>query len=149
MTGAAARVGETFVERVTFDAASIRAFASLCGDLNPLHHDEAAAARSPFGSMIVSGPHVTALMMGITATHYMREFAPLGLDFTFRFVRAIRAGTTLNLKWTLASVARKETLRGDLATLEGKAVDDAGGVYVTASGTLLLRPLAQPPTGGR
>ncbi|HSC22862.1 MAG TPA: MaoC family dehydratase, partial [Casimicrobiaceae bacterium] len=59
------RVGARASRRVTFDAGSIRRFASLCGDHNPLHHDERAAAQGPFGTLIASGPHVVALMMGL------------------------------------------------------------------------------------
>ena len=138
---ACATVGESFSRRVTFDAKSIRDFATLTGDFNPLHHDEATAVRSPFGSLIVSGPHVSALMMGMTATHFCKRCAPLGLEFTIRFVRAIPAGTTLELHWTLTDLTPKASLRGDLATLDGRARDDAGGVYVNGRGLLLLRPL--------
>ena len=138
---ACAMVGESFSQRVTFDAKSVRDFAALTGDFNPLHHDQGAAERSPFGSLIVSGPHVTALMMGMTATHFCQRCAPLGLEFTIRFVRAIPAGTTLELRWTLTQLTPKASLRGDLATLDGGALDDAGGVYVNGRGLLLLRPL--------
>jgi acyl dehydratase len=134
-------VGESFSQRVTFDAKSIRAIAALNGDFNPLHHDDATGARSAFGSLIVSGPHVSALMMGMTASHFCDRYAPLGLEFTIRFVRAIRAGTTLDLAWTVIDLTPKASLRGDLATLDGRALDDAGGVYVTGRGLLLLRPL--------
>ena len=136
-----ATIGESFSERVTFDAKSIRDFATLTGDFIPLHHDEATAVRSPFGSLIVSGPHVTALMLGMTATHFCKRCAPLGLEFTIRFVRAITAGTTLDLRWTLIELTPKASLKGDLATLEGRALDEAGGVYVSSRGLLLLRPL--------
>ena len=139
---ACATVGESFSQFVTFDAKSIRDFAVLTGDFNPLHHDAAIAARSPFGALIVSGPQVSALMMGMTATHFCKRCAPLGLEFTIRFVRAILAGTTLELRWTLTDLAPKASLRGDLATLEGRALDEAGGVYVHGRGLLLLRPLA-------
>ena len=142
---ACATVGETFSQRVTFDAKSIREFATLTGDFNPLHHDEAAAARSAFGSLIVSGPHVTALMLGMTATHFAKRCAPLGLEFTIRFVRAIVAGTTLELRWTLVDLTPKASLNGDLATLDGRALDDAGGVYVSSRGLLLLRTLDPGP----
>jgi acyl dehydratase len=136
-----ATVGESFSQRVTFDAKSIREFAARTGDFNPLHHDETAAASTPFGSLIVSGPQVSALMMGMTATHFCNHYAPLGLEFTIRFVRAIRAGTTLELRWTLTVLTPMASLRGELATLDGRALDDAGGVYVNGRGLLLLRPL--------
>ena len=44
------RIGERFTRRVVFDTASIRQFATLSGDLNPLHHDTAVAAMSPSGA---------------------------------------------------------------------------------------------------
>ena len=141
-----ATVGETFSQRVTFDAKSIREFAARTGDFNPLHHDEAAAVRGAFGALIVSGPHISAMMMGMTATHFCKRCAPLGLEFTIRFVRAITAGTTLELRWALTELVPKASLRGELATLDGRALDDVGGVYVIGRGLLLLRSLA-PESG--
>ena len=138
---ARATVGEQFARRVTFDARSIREFATASGDFNPLHHDEAFASRSAFGGLIASGTHVSALLMGLTATHFSQRFAPLGLEFTLRFVRAVRAGTTLELRWTLVGLTPKASLRGDLAKLEGRARDDAGVVHVESDALLLLRAL--------
>ena len=140
-TLACATVGETFGQRVTFDAKSIRDFATASGDFNPLHHDEDVARASAFGALIASGTHVSALMMGLTATHYSRRCAPLGLEFTLRFVRAVRAGTTLDLRWTLTDLTPKASLRGHLAKLAGNARDDAGVVHVESDALLLLRPL--------
>ena len=141
-TSNCASVGEAFGRRVTFDADAIREFATRSGDLNPIHHDEAAARKSAFGTLIASGTHVSALMMGLTATHFSRTCSPLGLEFTLRFVRAILAGTTLELHWTLTGLTPKTSLRGDLATLEGRAHDDSGVVYFESRALLLLRPLA-------
>ena len=133
------RVGERFSRRVTFDAASIRTFATLCGDHNPLHHDEQAASRSAFGSLIASGPHVTSLMMGLDATFLSGRGEALGLGFEFRFVKAVPAGAALTLEWTITDVAHKESLAGDVVSVEGRAIDDAGVVYVTATGRNLVR----------
>ena len=141
---ACAAVGEQFGQRVTFDARSIRDFATVSGDFNPLHHDEAFARRSAFGTLIASGTHVSALMMGLTATHFSQRCAPLGLEFTLRFVRAVLAGTTLDLRWTLTSLTPKASLCGDLARLEGRARDESGVVYVESDAVLLLRPLGHP-----
>jgi len=87
---------------VTFDAEAIRQFATLCGDHNPLHHNAAAAAAGPFGALIASGPHVVALMMGLDATFLSQRHEALGLGFEFRFVKAVVAGTTLTLEWTVS-----------------------------------------------
>ena len=133
-------VGETFAQRATFDEASIRDFAARVGDLNPLHHDADVARRGPYGTLIASGTHPTALMMAATATHYSKRYQPLGLEFQFRFVRAVPAGITLELSWTVVDVAFKESLGGDIVTLDGGARDDAGTLYTSGRAKLLIRP---------
>jgi len=133
------RRGERFARRVTFDDASIRNFAALCGDHNPLHHDEHAASQSAFGSLIASGPHVTSLMMGLDATFLSGRGEALGLGFEFRFVKVVPAGAELTLEWTISDVAHKDSLAGDVVSVEGRAIDDAGVVYVTATGRNLVR----------
>jgi len=135
----AIHVGARASRRVTFDAESIRRFAALSGDHNPLHHDERAAAAGSFGALIASGPHVVALMMGLDATFLSQRDLALGLGFEFRFVKAIPAGATLSLEWTVSGIEPKASLAGDIVSVEGRAVDDAGTVYVTATGRNLLR----------
>jgi acyl dehydratase len=140
-------LGERFAERITFDVASIREFARVVGDHNPLHHDAAYAARSPFGTIIASGTHATARLMALTATHFSRRCQPLGLGFSFRFVRAVPAGVTLDLQWDVTAVTPKASLAGEVIALDGRAIDDEGVVYVTGHGTLLLRPRHASPEG--
>jgi len=135
-------IGERFARRVMIDAESIRAFATLSGDFNPLHHDAGYAAASPFGTLIASGPQVVALMMGLDATYLTRRSDGLGLGFEFRFVKAVPAGTELSLEWTITACTAKPSLSGHIVSVEGRAVDDAGTVYVTARGDNLLRPRA-------
>ena len=133
------RVGERFAKRVDFDLASIRQFATLSGDYNPLHHDARAAARSPFGSIIASGPHVVALMMGLDATWLSQRFEAVGLHFDFRFVKAIPAGTVLTLEWTITDCRPKASLAGFVVEVDGRAFDDAGTVFTTGHGANLIR----------
>jgi 3-hydroxybutyryl-CoA dehydratase len=137
------RVGERFTRRVVFDLASIREFATLSGDFNPLHHDAAVAARSRYGSIIVSGPHIVALMMGLDATWLTERFDAVGLHFDFRFVKAIPAGTALTLEWTVSDCRPKPSLAGFVVEVEGRAFDDAGTVFTTGHGANLIRvPIA-------
>ena len=135
----AIEVGARFERAATFDAESIRRFAALCGDHNPMHHDDALAAAGRFGTLIASGPHVTALMMGLDATYFTREHEALGLGFEFRFVRAVPAGITLTLEWTVASVEPKDSLEGDIVVVDGRAIDAQGNVYVTGRGSNVVR----------
>jgi len=133
-------VGETFAVRVAFDVASIRRFAAQCGDFNPLHHDEDVAKAGPYGTIIASGTHPTALLMGLTATHFSKRHQPLGLEFRFRFVRAVPAGVTLDLRWTVVDVVHKASLEGDIVTLDGSASDDDRTLYTSGEAKILIRP---------
>jgi 3-hydroxybutyryl-CoA dehydratase len=132
-------VGERFARRARFDAEAIRTFAELCGDMNPLHHDEKAAAAGPFGALIASGPHVVALMMGLDATYLSQRFDALGLGFDFRFVKAVPAGTELTLEWTITECKPTDGASGHVVSVAGRAIDDAGTVFVTGRGDNLVR----------
>ncbi|HMA31112.1 MAG TPA: MaoC family dehydratase, partial [Casimicrobiaceae bacterium] len=139
------RVGEHVARRVGFDAAAIRRFATLSGDMNPLHHDDGAAAAGPFGTLIASGPHVAGLMMGLDATFFSERHEALGLGFEFRFVKAVPAGAELTLEWVVTDVTWKASLSGHVVGVEGRAVDDEGAVYLTATGrNLVLARRAAP-----
>jgi acyl dehydratase len=78
-------------------------------------------------------------MMGLDATFLSQGHVALGLGSEFRFVKAVPAGVTLSLEWTVRTIEHKASLAGDVVSVEGRAVDDAGTVYVTATGRNLLR----------
>ncbi len=133
-----ADVGERFTETVHLTAESISAFAHSVGDSNPLHHDEALAARSRFGRIIASGTHSASLLMALTASHFSRHAQPLGLEFKLHFHKAVCAGDTLQLAWTVSRVQWKSSLGGDLVWLEGEARNQNGEVALAATATLLV-----------
>ncbi len=133
-----ARVGERFTDTVQVSAESIRAFADSVGDSNPLHHDEAAAARSRFGGLIASGTHSASLLMALTAAHFSRHAQPLGLEFKLHFHKAVHAGDTLQLAWTVNRVQWKASLGGDLVWLDGEARNQRGEIALAATATLLV-----------
>jgi len=138
-------VGECFSREITFDAHSIRSFATLAGDHNPLHHDQAYASRSRFGGLIASGTQYGALLMGMVGTHLTRGTMALGVEFSLRCRKAVRAGQTLRLEWTITAVEPKPTLGGDFVRLKGRMVDAGGITYLTASATCLVTPDAADP----
>jgi acyl dehydratase len=135
-------VGDRFEREVTLDAASIAAFAAASGDPNPLHYDAEAAARSRFGGIIASGPQTASLLMGLCATWFTARGESVGLEFSFRFRKAVPAGARLTLRWTVVEIVPKPSLGGDLITVEGQALDRTGEAAVTSRGTALLMPAA-------
>lgn len=133
-----ATVGERFSDTVHLTAQSISDFAHSVNDSNPLHHDEAIAARSRFGGLIASGTHSASLLMALTAAHFSRRAQPLGLEFKLHLHKAVHAGDTLHLAWTVTRVQWKASLNGDLVWLDGEARNQRDEVALAATATLLV-----------
>lgn len=129
--------GEVLVSHHEFTAESIRSFATQVNDLNPLHHDAAAAARSRFGGLIASGAHTTALMLGSLAGHVTPRCASLGLECDFRLRRAVPVDVTVTVEWTITAIEPKPSLKGHLISLDGvmRGGDD---IFVTGGMTILV-----------
>jgi|SRR5687767_10306080 acyl dehydratase len=139
----AVKVGETFSKRHVFTAEDISDFARRAGDLNPLHHDAEKAAKSRFGGLIASGPQTSALLMALAAAHLSKEHDTVGLDFSFRFRRAVPAGLDALLSWEITSVEPNPKLGGDLVVFHGEITDEAGTRYLSAEGRAVLWPLSR------
>lgn len=133
-----ATVGEELTKMVQLTPEDIARFASASGDENPLHHDEAHARATRFGGVIASGTQVVAMMMGLTATHFSRKGAALGLEFSFRLRKAVHAGEVLRFRWLVERVEWKEKLAGELVFLTGDVRDGAGDLAVSATATVLV-----------
>jgi 3-hydroxybutyryl-CoA dehydratase len=98
------RPHDRFSSHITLTPSFVADFARSTGDFNPVHHDLAYAATTRFKKPIASGTQTTALLMGLTATHFSRASAMLGLEFWFRFRRPIFADETIVLEWLVISV---------------------------------------------
>lgn len=135
--------GERMHRCCRLDAEAVAQFASLCGDQNPIHSDAEHASRTRFGGIVVSGPHLSSLLMGMTASYFSKPGpngprAMLGLDFRFRFRRAVLAGQPIELSWEVVAVREKASLAGDLVFLAGRVRDVGGQDAVTAVGKVLV-----------
>jgi acyl dehydratase len=60
-------VGQRAERSLTLAAAHVKTFAELTGDYNPLHFDEAFAARTKFGRLVVQGGLTTGLLHALVA----------------------------------------------------------------------------------
>jgi acyl dehydratase len=61
------KVGDTARRTKTVSTRDIELFTELTGDRNPLHYDDAAAARSRFGGIIVQGGVTSGLLNAVVA----------------------------------------------------------------------------------
>lgn len=60
-------VGQRASRRLTLTAEHVQKFAEISGDHNPLHFDEAFAARTKFGRLVVQGGLTTGLLHALVA----------------------------------------------------------------------------------
>jgi 3-hydroxybutyryl-CoA dehydratase len=129
---------ERFSSEVTLTRAAVVAFANAAGDNNPIHHDAEFAAATRFGRPTASGPHTTALLLGLTAAHFSKKGAMLGLEFWVRFRRPIYADETIRLEWLVVKVTPNQKLRGDVVELRGRIEGQDGKTSVGAKGRVLV-----------
>ena len=129
---------ERFSSEVTLTPAAVVEFANAAGDNNPIHHDAQFAASTRFGRPTASGPHTTALLLALTASHFSKTGAMLGLEFWVRFRRAIYADETIRLEWMVIKVTPNEKLKGDVVELRGRIKGEDGKTSLGAKGRVLL-----------
>jgi acyl dehydratase len=133
-----ARAGERFSSEVTLTPAIVAGFARDVGDDNPVHHDAAFAAGTRFGRLIASGTHTTALLLALTAAHFSKRGAMLGLEFWQRFRKPVFADETILLEWLVVKVTPNAALDGDVVELRGRIKGADGRTAVGARGRVLV-----------
>jgi acyl dehydratase len=135
------RPGDVFESGpVAFDAAGIDAFARAY-DPQPIHIDPAAAAASPYGGIIAPGLMVVSACWGeMIRSGFMagRALGAGGID-ALRWLRPVRAGDTLVLRATVASVRPSDsrTDRG-YVTFDFEAVNQNGEPVMTKTITQII-----------
>lgn len=98
MTSMHAVAHERFSTEVTLTPAMVSEYARGVGDTNPLHHDPEFAASTRYGRLIASGTQTTALLLGLTASHFSKRGSMVGLEFWVRFRRPVFADETVRLE---------------------------------------------------
>jgi len=116
----------------------VSTYALGVGDTNPVHHDTTFAAATRYGRAIASGTHTTALLLGLTASHYSRGTAMVGLEFWVRFRRPIFADETIRLEWLVVKVTPNSKLGGDVVELRGRIRNQNGQTALGAKGRILV-----------
>lgn len=85
------------------DENTVRQFAEVSGDFNPLHMDEAYAARSPFRGRIAHGALVASFISCVLGNHLPGPGAVFA-GMTMRFERPVRIGDTVIARATVTEV---------------------------------------------
>ena len=139
-------VGDTFEsEEVTVDKDEMLAY-SRRNDPWPFHVDEAAAARTPYGSLIASGGYTITLMYRLGHRIYNvpgRRWLVLGASqWQLKFPAPVRVGDRLRLKLTVQG--KRESSRPERGHFDllYELVKPAGDVAlsVLVAGLIARRP---------
>jgi len=129
---------ERFSSVVTLTPETVSAFSTAAGDDNPLHHDAAFAASTRYGRLIASGTHTTALLLALTASHFSKRGAVIGLEFTVRFRRPVYADETVVLEWLVVKVTPNVKLNGEIVDMVGRVKAQDGKTALGANGRVLV-----------
>ncbi len=133
-----ATIGERFTREVTFTSAMVAAFSEAAGDDNPIHFDADAAAKTRFKRVIASGTHTSSLLLGLTAAHFSKRGAVIGLEFTVQFRRAVFADERIRIEWDVINVTPNARLKGEVVDMVGRLLGEDGVPSVEAKGRVLV-----------
>ena len=98
-----ATVGQKAERRLTLTPAHVATFAELTGDYNPLHFDEAFAARTKFGRLVVQGGLTTGLLHALVAMD-MPGPGTVFLSQNWKFTAPVYIGDTITAAAEVLSV---------------------------------------------
>lgn len=122
-------VGQRATRSLTLTAEHVRAYAEMSGDYNPLHFDEAFAARTKFGRLVVQGGLTTGLLHALVAMD-MPGPGTVFLSQNWKFTAPVYIGDTITAEAEVISkhaskpvVELRVQIRRDdgTAVLEGEA----------------------------
>jgi acyl dehydratase len=122
-------VGQRASRRLTLTHEHVAKFAEVSGDRNPLHFDEAFAAKTTFGRLVVQGGLTTGLLHALVAMD-MPGPGTVFLSQNWKFVAPVFIGDTITADAEVLSVhaskpvthLRVHVARDDGTTvLEGEA----------------------------
>ncbi len=133
------RVGDRFRREHRFTPQQVTAFSLAAGDDNPLHLDAAHATASPYGALIVSGTHTSALLLGLTASYFSKFTSVVGRRFTVQFERAVRAYAVVKIEWRVVALTPRAGCPGQVASIGGELRETVSGeVCVAGTGEVVI-----------
>lgn len=131
------RVGDHFGRTERIAARHLDEGANLIGDFNPLHVDDAFAARSRYGARILHGVITSALVSAEFGMLYAGTAIGY-LEHNAKFHAPVRIGDTLTITWTVTELIPKPRHGGGIVVAEAVAVNQDGVKVCTANGRMLV-----------
>src|SRR5262245_51831358 len=134
-SGSRPTVGQRAARTLTLTAAHVRSFAELSGDYNPLHFDEAFAAKTRFGRLVVQGGLTTGLLHALVAMD-MPGPGTVFLSQDWKFTAPVFIGDTITAEAEVLTVHPAKPvveLRVSVRRQDGTTVLEGGAWCYTFS----------------
>jgi acyl dehydratase len=135
LRGVPPSVGDTARRTRRVCARDIELFTEITGDRNPLHYDEAAAARSRFGGLIVQGGVTSGLLNAVVAEDLPGPGSVfLHVDWSFK--APVRPGDEITAEVEVLEARADKPLtrlRTTIANQDGTVVLDGTALVWTES----------------
>ncbi len=129
-------VGDTAERSRAIADADIESFTAISGDRNPLHYDEAVAASTSFGRIVVQGGVTTAILNAVVAEELPGPGTVfLHIDWNFR--APVRPGDVITGRVEVVEVRSDKPI----TKLKTTVVRDDGVVAVDGDALCYTMPL--------
>lgn len=96
-------VGQRASRSITLTADHVRKYTEISGDRNPLHYDEAFAAKTKFGRLVVQGGLTTGLLHALVAMD-MPGPGTVFLSQNWKFTAPVYIGDTITAEAEIVKV---------------------------------------------
>lgn len=127
------KIGDSASFSKAFTDADVRAFAKISGDHNPVHLDEAYAAKTPFKKRIAHGMLTAGLISAILGTQLPGE-GSIYLEQTLNFKAPVYLDETITATVTVVKLHERKPI----ATLETICKNQDGVVVLDGEATILF-----------
>jgi acyl dehydratase len=118
-------VGQTAQRSREVVARDIELFSEVSGDFNPLHYDQAAAEKTPFGGIVVQGGVTSAILNAVVAEDLPGP-GTVFLQTNWRYAAPVRPGDLITGEVEVTSVR------------DDKPITEFNTRVVRGDGTLVL-----------
>lgn len=101
------KVGQKATRSITLTAQHVATYAQMTGDYNPLHFDEAFAAGTKFGQLVVQGGLTTGLLHALVAMELPGP-GTVFLSQNWNFTAPVFLGDTITAEAAVLSVHERK-----------------------------------------
>ena len=105
------QVGQRARRSLTLSAEHVRKYSEISGDYNPLHYDEAFAAQTKFGRLVVQGGLTTGLLHALVAMDLPGP-GSVFLSQNWKFTAPVFIGDTITAEAEVIKVHESKPVTG-------------------------------------